>query len=156
MTTTNKETNMNHTVDLYKAAVVLWEVMLEWAKLRPAHNPISIPEIAVLDDYELTYGTQIRETVIGSFCETLASITIVEDLHGHQLMTTLLHELVHLVQYNDNKYNFSRHYELMDERFGYDNNPYEVEARASFAIYHNYLVRNREFRDKVWAVLGRD
>lgn len=147
---------MVHTVNLYNAAIILWEVVPEWAKLRPPHDPISIPEVAVLDDYELTYTTKLRETVLGSFYETLSSISIREGLHGHQLMTTLLHELVHLVQYEDNKYNFSEHYELMNERFGYDDNPYEVEARASFAVYYKYLVRNREFRDKVWAVLGRD
>jgi hypothetical protein len=155
MSAINTEVSVDHTVDLYKAAEILWEVLPAWAALRPRHDPIHIPEIEVLDDYEFTYDT-LRENVHGTFSEYVMTVTVLTGLHGHALMTTLLHELAHLVQYEDNKGNFTRHYDLMNERFGYDNNPYEVDARNTFKAYHSYLIKHPEFRDKVWAVLGRD
>lgn len=127
---------------------------------RPVHDPISLPEIDVLDDYTFIYDDLTTDEphaclVLGSFNEHSKRIRIDSLLHGHQLLTTLLHELVHLVQFEDNLHNWTRHYALMNHKHGYDANPYEVEAKNSFGVYHRLIQSDKHFAGRVRRLLGR-
>lgn len=135
-------------IDLMEAVKILWPVLQAWSDSLPEWNPTPLPDQDVLDYYYVVYQRN-EPGVNGSFSGSLKEIFIDPDITRHNLMAVLIHELVHLAQYEDNQGNYENHYKLMKARHGYENCTYEVEARVAEGLYHYMFRENEEFKERV-------
>ena len=102
---------------------------------RPAATPLPLPPGVEVRRGRWVPGVGGRLT--GSRCPALAVTlgnTIVVHPDAHLTERLLRHELAHVRQWRQRPWTFAARYAWWHVRYGYRDNPYEIEAREAEAI----------------------
>jgi len=104
----------------------LEELVAEFWSMR-LHYPFAPPKVKIYSREEYIEETGNDKTV-ARYSPRKEQISLLPDITSH--IALLLHELAHHLQSSQvGDGEFLRQYDDYTEKFGYHNNPYEVEAR---------------------------
>ena len=114
------------------------ELALEWCILNLG-NPLKTisPTLTLKEDKRITrtYGYYQDQNIV-------INLNPVEN--SSRLISTIIHEYCHYLQ-SPRISGFTKYWKLND-KFGYDNNPFEIEARQFESLYFNdcytYIMKN--------------